>query len=106
MVLMARPESASHACRLKLVRLKGSPEAKLRNRTAAMRLSLSAWSRVGFAGGVDDAAFKEAGRGGIARDDSRREPGAAHRVHRFWPRSPPPARQWCLRRGASLKRRA
>src|SRR5580658_2062615 len=63
MVLMARPESASHACKLKVVRLKGSPEAKLRIRTATIRLSLSACSRVGFADSAKDAELKETGRG-------------------------------------------
>ena len=52
MVLMSIPEDASQACKVKLVRLNGSPEAKLRNRMAVMRLSPSAWSRVGFAGSV------------------------------------------------------
>jgi len=52
MVLMLRPSDASHACNEKLVRLNGRPDAKLKNRMAAMRLSPNAWSRVGLAAGV------------------------------------------------------
>ena len=48
MVLMFSPSDASHACRVKPVRLKGRPEAKLISKTARMRLSPSAWSNVGF----------------------------------------------------------
>src|SRR5579859_945714 len=51
MVLMLKPSDASHACNEKLVRLKGRPEAKLKNRMAAMRLSPNASSSVGLAAG-------------------------------------------------------
>ena len=75
-----------------------------------MRLSLSAWSRVGFAGSVKDTEFKEAERRrdewASARDHTRREPGAAERVHCFDRRSPPPAAKRRLRRGVSLARLA
>ena len=52
MALMLRPADASQACKVKLVRLKGNPEAKLKNRMATMRLSPSACSNVGFAAPV------------------------------------------------------
>src|SRR5580704_2130395 len=45
---MVRPAVASQACKVKLVRFRGRPEAKLKNRTAAMRLSRSACSSVGL----------------------------------------------------------
>ena len=49
---MSRPSDANHACKVKPVRLNGSPEAKLINRTAVIRLSLSACLSVGFAAAV------------------------------------------------------
>src|ERR1700738_512626 len=52
MVLMLKPSDASHACNEKLVRLNGRPDAKLKNRMAAMRLSPNAWSRVGLVASV------------------------------------------------------
>src|ERR1700730_10436945 len=52
MVLMLKPSDASHACSEKLVRLNGRPDAKLKNRMAAMRLSPNAGSRVGLVAAV------------------------------------------------------
>src|ERR1700722_4089965 len=73
MALMLKPAEASHACRVKFVRLKGSPEAKLRNRTAVMRLSPSACSRVGFFVTMR-----------MARDSIRaHDPGISKRLHRI-----------------------
>ena len=48
MALMSSPAEASHACSVKLVKLNGRPEAKLKSRTAVMRLSPSACNSVGF----------------------------------------------------------
>src|SRR5450631_1639995 len=82
MAVMLRPAEASHACKVKFVRLKGSPEAKLRNRTAVMRLSPSACSKVGF--------FAAA----VKRKDSTstRPPSTPHPPHTPpHPQPPPPA---------------
>ena len=52
MVLMFMPSEANHACSVKLVRLKGSPEAKLKKSTANRRLSRSACSSLGLVDSV------------------------------------------------------
>jgi hypothetical protein len=52
MAVMLKPAEASQACKVKLVRLNGSPEAKLKNKIADMRLSPSACNSVGFAAAV------------------------------------------------------
>ncbi len=76
MVLMLRPADASQACNVKLVRLNGSPDAKLRNRMAAMRLSPSACSNVGFAAVRQIARLGIDGRIGMRR-------GAELEIRRF-----------------------
>src|SRR5258707_573472 len=86
MVLMLRPSDASHACNEKLVRLNGRPDAKLKNRMAAMRLSPNAWSRVGLVAGVKPRNSTWMG------------------VGRAWRAILPAPRRSGLRAGASLAR--